>query len=158
MAESFKLELPEPDPDDEPLELEEELRGPEEVRPVRLPAWLQDPKEEKLPPGQVAYLPPEPELPADADELWEENNALANRDLARFSLAEMLIFTLLLAVMLTIAKFVSLPVLAGFLGGAVLIGLVILATSHGSRTVYMGWITLLVSYVLIAIWAALRAG
>lgn len=157
MAESFKLELPEPDPDEEPLELEGEVQGPKHVQPEQLPPWLDGRGEEKLSAGQVAYLPPETELPADPDALWEENETRSNRDLVRFSLAELMVFTLLLSVMLTIARFVSLPALAGFLGAAVLIGLVFISSSRGSRPVYLAWITLLVSYVLVAIWAALKA-
>jgi hypothetical protein len=175
MPDSFQLVMPEPDPDEEPLEVEGQVVAPPVIIPqqpaVNPPAdsiaslsrsYARE-RESHL--GSFEIRQPENEehspeemLIRDPDELWQENAKREAEDDFRFSLAEMFFVTALLAVIFTVGRYIGLPTLAGVLGALVLVGMVVISNRQRSRLSYVIWITLIAGYVIISIGAAWTTG
>lgn len=173
MPDSFQLVMPEPDPGEEPLEVEgqaaapqvtasQQASGPAESISSLSRSFARE-RESHLGSYEIRQPDAEEHSPEemrirDPDELWQENaNREAQEDL-RFSLAEMFFVTALLAVIFTVGRFVRLPTLAGVLGVLVLVGMVVVSNRQRSRLSYVIWITLIAGYVIISIGAAWKTG
>jgi hypothetical protein len=174
MPDSFQLVMPEPDPDEEPLEVEGQAVAPQINTPPQPAAKPADSsaslsrsyareRESHLGSFEIRQPDAEEHSPEDMqirdpDEVWQENAARESQDDFRFSLAEMFFVTALLAVIFTVGRFVGLPTLAGVLGVLVLVGLVVISNRQRSRLSYVIWITLIAGYVIISIGAAWKTG
>ena len=104
--------------------------------------------------GELPPPPAESLLSGDADELWQASVEREARANLRFTLAEMFFVTALLAVILTVGRFVRLPLLAGVLGFLVLIGLGNLSHQQRPRWAQIVWLTLILAYAFVAVGAA----
>lgn len=167
MPDSFQLVMPDPDPDEQPLEVEGRANSRQTSnQPDSISSLSRSFAREKdshlgpfdfRQPANEEHSPEEMRM-RDPDELWQENADREEQENYRFSLAEMFFVTALLAVIFTVGRYVRWPLLAGVLGVLVLFGLGVISNNQRSRLAYVVWITLIAGYVFISIGAAWKTG